>query len=159
MTAMADLPCFSLQGRGPVIPTLPICFAIRDLLGHSRACGFALSGEESGSFLDGAVPLPLTKLRIFWSSRLMGGFVAEVRSGLEPRFVHGRWSERRGALQKSFRKGNLKIKSMWWSERPELKQTGEAAATASGIRRFSRIMAMTAGLRREAVPIRTAREV
>jgi hypothetical protein len=94
-----------------VIPTLPICFAIRDLLAHSGACRFALSREESGSVLDGTVPFPLTKLRIFWSSRLMGGFVAEMRSGLEPRFVYGRWSERRGAPQKSFRKGNLKIKS------------------------------------------------
>jgi hypothetical protein len=75
-------------------------------------CRFALSWEESGSFLDEAVRLPLTRLRIFWSSRLMGGFAAEMRSGLEPGFVHGCWSERRGALQKSSRKGNLKIKSM-----------------------------------------------
>jgi hypothetical protein len=93
--------------------------SIREMPGTTKSSTVRLKGKkkkcsqsESGSFLDVTVPFPLTQLRIFWSSRLMGGFIAEMRSGLEPRLVHGRWSERRGVPQKSSRKGNLKIKSM-----------------------------------------------
>jgi hypothetical protein len=70
------------------------------------------SWEESASFLHAAVPFPRTKLRIFWSSRLIGGFVVETLEDAATQselVVHAAWSERRGALEKSSRKGNLKI--------------------------------------------------
>jgi hypothetical protein len=57
----------------------------REAQGEEKKC----SQSESGSFIDVTVPFPLTKLRIFWSSRLMGGFVAEMRSGLQPRSSTG----------------------------------------------------------------------
>jgi hypothetical protein len=36
-----------LQDRGPVTPTLSICFAIHDLLRHSRSCRFAERGDAN----------------------------------------------------------------------------------------------------------------